>query len=486
MQFPFTQWAPDAGETAQGALMVATGVQPVGEGYGPARSLQTPIDAEALPDAPRGVLSGILNDATNTVYAFTATDAYALQTDYSWLNIGSGFTLTGETDWSLARFGNKLLATNTSDGLQQYDVEVPAGFSTIADAGDPKQIFVCANTVVALDCLDNAGNRDTRLVRTSAIGDQTEWKKRGADYQPLEDGGPLVGGVDLKNGAGLIFQTEAMRVIQFGAGGAKQFSLTKVSDGRGAVSANSMVSLDGVVYWLSTDGFKSFSGGAINHIGSGRVDRWFLDRVSLFDLPKVGAGIDPANKLVVWRYPSLMDTSATVYDNLIGYSWQYDKWFAWVEQTSYLARISTPGYTMETMDAFGVLDGIEVPLDDRFWQGRQPVFAGLDENYKFATFSGSNYAATLQSNVGNAPFSSLIGWATPIDDAAGGTLQLGVKDQLSSTIVWKDGRTKVGGGKTPQRGRGFNIAWQRNIPASDNWTYAKGVDFIVPAQGGRR
>lgn len=488
MQFPFSEFAPDAGELAPGVLMQAQGVQPQQIGYGPSPSLQTPASATALPADCRGMVSLTQRDGTNVVYAFTATDAYALGADYAWsAAIGTGFNCTSGDDWSLTGFGNKLMATNTTDGLQQYDIETPAGFSAITEAGAPRDIFRCANTLVGLDCLDASGSRDNRLVRASAIGDQTEWKKKGADKQPLEDGGALVGGVDLKNNAALLFQADAIRVMQFGSGPAGTFSLLKAFDKRGSVGRRSLIGIDGVAYWLSTDGFKMFSqGGGMQHIGAGKIDEWFLGRVDQSNLAKVQVGLDPLNKLVVWRYPSLQITSETVFDDCLGYSWQFNKWFYWSEQTAYLSQIATPGYTLDGMDSFGPLDSIDIPLDDRFWQGGQPVFAALDENRKYATFSGPNYAAVLESGFSNSPVTGLIGWATPIDNASTGTLQLGVKQSLDEQTDWKTGSTKKTGGRVDLRGRGMNIAFRRNIDAGSDWSYANGVDHIIAATGGRK
>lgn len=484
MQFPFGPFAPDQGETTSGILMACDGAMPMQEGYGPAPSLATPVGAMALPGDPHGLISMFQRDGTNVVYGFTDTAAYELTNTYQWNLIGGGKSLTSGDDWSLIQFGNKLLSTNTTQGLEQYDIETPAGFSAIAGAGNPREIFTMANVVVALDCLDDAGNRDNRLVRTSAVGIQTEWKKTGADKQPIEDGGLLVGGVDLKNASGLIFQDNAMRLLQYGVGPGS-FALQKVSDGRGSVGKRSIIGLDGVAYFLSTDGFKSFSlNNGIQHIGAGAIDDWLLSRVDQANLANVQASLDPLNKLVVWRYPSLTITSAIVFNDVLGYSWQFNKWFTWTEQTSYLGRISTPGYTLDGMDSFGPLDGIDIPLDSRFWQGGQPVFAALDENYKFATFSGANFAATFETSVSNSPVSGLIQWATPIDDAAMGTLELGVKTSLSDVIEWKDGEAKTFSGRVPLRGRGMNIAFRRNIPSAAVWSYAKGVDHISASLAG--
>ena len=481
MQFPYGPFAPDAKETAGGILMVADGIIPLVEGYGPAPALATPLSATALPGTPRGVISMFQGDGTNVVFGFTDTTAYQLNSAYGWTSVGGPFTAPPVgNDWSLTQFGNKLLATNVNHGLTQYDIEIPAGFASIASAGNPREVFVCANYVVALDCEDDAGNRDNRLIRTSVLGNQNDFTGTGSDYQQVEDGGRLIGGLDLKNNAALIFQDNAIRLLQFGGTSTGAFSLLKVSDGRGSVGRRSITGLDGVCYWLSTDGFKAYAGGGIEHIGAGLVDDWFLSRVDVSNLSKVQASLDPVNKIVVWRYQSLSNTSETVFTDIIGYSWQFRKWFTWTVDTMFLTQIATPGITLDAMGTdYGPLDDIDIPLDSRFWQGGQPVFAALNSLGQYATFTGGNLAAVFETGTSNSPFAGTINRATPIDDAVGGTLQIGVKDQLSDPLEWKDGDEKTSSGYVNVRGTGQNLAWRRNIPENTPWSYAKGVDNIV-------
>lgn len=483
---PFGPFAPDAGETTPGISMVANGVLPLADGYGPVASLVTPGSSSALPGAPRGLISTILRDGTNQVFAFTADTIQQLQTDYSWLEIENGYSCTSGDDWSAEPFGSQLLYTNTTDGLQAYDLESPGTPTYIADAGDPREIFTCSNAVVALDCLDQVGDRNNRLIMTSQRGNHTNWKNKGADYQPLEDGGALVCGKDLKNNAAVVFQEDAMQLMQFGnVGGGAAFSLAKIAAGRGSIGKRSVVAFDGVVYFWATNGFWRFSlGGGIEPLGAGKIDNWFFKRVDQSNLAAIQMAVDPQKKIVwtAWKRAGAADEPA---HDILGYSWEHNKFCTGTETVSYLGRIATPGYTLNTASAaFGVLDDAPaIPLDDRFWQGGQPVFAALDGDYKFAAFSGASAAATLESSVQNSPVTGLMTWATGIDDA-GGTLELGVKDDLQDTIAWKDAVAKVSAGRFPIRGRGMNCAFRRNIPAADDWTYAKGMDHVKGSAGG--
>ena len=487
MDFPFGPWEPDRGETSPGRTFDASGVVPQAEGWGPMSSLTISSGATALAAAPRGVYSLTSNDGTWEVFAGTATNLYKMANDYSFASVDSSRNLTAGDDWSMAKFGSKLLYTNTTDGLLAYDVEAGGSAAAISAANAPRQIFVVANQVVGLDCLDSDGNRNNRLIRTSAFSDHTNWATDGADYQSLEDGGALVGGGAISETAAVVYQGRAMRLMDYSTSeGGAYFALRLIAAETGSIGARSLAFADGRAFSVATDGFYMFTlGGGLVPIGSERVNRWFLDTVDQSSLSLVQAAIDPLRKIVWWRLKRAVDLSTTVSEIIIGYAWQLDRWVPpAIVQTSYLCKSATPGYTTDTADSLGLLDDIDTPLDSRFWQGGQPLFAAFDGSFKFGSFAGGAMAATIQSATSNSPVTGLIGWATPIDDAAGGTLALGVKDGLADDITWKPGAAKGRAGRVRLRGRGMNIAFKRSIPANATWTVAKGVDHVQAATGG--
>lgn len=488
MQFPYGPLAPDQGANAPGICLTANGVLPKSQGFGPAQQLVTAATATALPAAPRGMITCLLRDGTTRVFGLTETSLYSLSATFTWTLIQAGFTCTSGDDWSCRQFGNFLLFTNTTDGLWAYNIETGAAPSAITAAGAPREIEIIANCVFGFDCKDATSTRDNRLIRNSDFNDHTDWSGGAADYQPLEAGGALLGGFNLRNGAAVVLQENSMRVLQFGnAGGGALYSLLEVSTERGVVGRKSCVAFDGVLYGISTNGFFRFTlGSGLEFIGAGLLDEWFLGRVQLADLAKVQGAIDPARKIVLWRYPSDGDPSTTVFGNLVGYSWAHpnNAWFTWTANTAYLSRTATAGYTLEDLDAFGTVDSITIPWDDRFWQGGQKVFAALGSDLKYATFSGANQAGTLLTSTQNSPVTTLIGWATGIDDCATGTLEIGTSEALSDALVFEDAAAKVSAGKFPLRARGHNIAFRYNLPAAATWTYAKGIDHIGSNSGG--
>ncbi|HTH11010.1 MAG TPA: hypothetical protein VMA55_15690, partial [Acidovorax sp.] len=261
MQVPFGPWAPDMQAATPGVLLTANNVLPIPGGYGPAPTMVLPGGSgAALPGVPRGAATTIKRDGTVQVYFFTANALYALDASYAFALIANGYSCTGGDDWSSVQFGDMLLYTNTTDGLWAYNIETGGAPTYIADAGDPRYIFISANMVFGLDCKDNVGARNNRLIRNSDFNDHTDWKGGSADQQPLENGAELIAGCNLKNGAAVTFQRESMKLIQFGnAGGGALYSLQEIAEGRGSVGAKSVIGFDGVVYFLSTNGFWRMS-----------------------------------------------------------------------------------------------------------------------------------------------------------------------------------------------------------------------------------
>lgn len=487
MQFPYGRLAPDAGEMAAGFCMVADGVLPKLTGYGPAPDLSVAASAEALPAACVGAVSLVLNSGVWKVFAATAVELYEMAADYTWTALTATLTVTAGDDVSFVHFGSYLLMTNTTDGLESYNVETPAGFNAIAAAGNPRFIFIWGTQLVGLDCLDKDGERNNRLIRVSDFNVFTEWKAGGADYQPVEDGGRLLWGCDLEDGGALVLQDRAARLLQFGnAGGGAMFSQRKIGDGIGSVGARSCINYSGMAAWLATDGFCLYTrAGGLKRMGAGRVDEWFFTQVDQGHLDKVQGNYDPFKKIFWWRYKHVDAVSETVFDHMIGYSWQFDCWVTNSVSTTYLANIATPGVTLEDMDAlYGVLDDISIPLDSRAFQGGQPVFGAFDADRKFGTMTGANQAARLTTATANSPVTGLIGAATGLDTCSTGTLELGVKVDPDDDLTWKAPETRKSAGRFMVRGRGLNVAFRRNFPAGAEWDDAQGVDHVKAAVGG--
>jgi hypothetical protein len=479
MQFPYGPLAPDQGALTPGALTQADGVQPLAVGYGPYPQLSVSETAVALSAAPRGLFGYQTADGTWAIVGATAATIETKLSDDTWSTIDSGLSCTDGDDWCFVRFGTKLLYTNTTQGMRAYDVEAGGAASAVAAAKAPRWMFECGNILFGLDCLDSDGNRNNRLIRSTRFSDHTAWSGPGSDYQSLESGGALIWGGKLADTSALVLQQREVRLIQVGGVGGPLWGQRSISDEFGSVGAKSVVAFDGAVYWVATDGFRRFTlGGGIENIGAGLVDQWFLDRVDQSDMSLIQGSIDPFRKNVMWRWKRAANASNVIFEDIIGYNWQFKKWFTLTLQTTYLGFSAQTAQTWDALDASITWDNYDYAWDGRFLQGGQPIFGAMNADFKFGYFTGDNMAATIETAIQDSPVSTLIGFATPQDDSADGTLELGVRTALDDATTWKTGVAKQTSGRVPLRGRGKYIALRRNITAGSSWSIAKGINHI--------
>jgi len=485
MDFPFGPLAPDRGENSLGYMMDADGVIPLAEGYGPFPDLVVATSATALSGSPRGVFSYQDSVGAWHTVAGTASTIETIASDYTWSSIDTGLACTTGDDFCFMRFGTKLLYTNTFDGLRAYDVDLGGAASAVSAAKAPRWIFECGNIVFGLDCLDSAGARSNKLIRSSAFSDHTNWTTKGADYQPIETGGALIWGGKLSDTAALVLQQRAVRLIQVGNVGGALWGLQSVSEEFGAVGAKSVVSFDGSVYWLATDGFRRFSlGGGLERIGAGAIDQWFLNLLDQSDMSLVQGTIDPFRKCVLWRWKRAASADNVLFQDIVGFSWQFNRWFTITIPTTYLCFAASAATTWDSFS--GTWDGTSLVWDARALQGGQPLLGAMDSTYKFGYFAGTNLAATLETAIADNEVSGIINWGEPVDDSDDGTLSLGVKVALNDDTTWKTGVAKATSGRVPLRGRGRKVAFRREITEASTWTYAKGVNYVKQSAGGVR
>lgn len=469
MQYPFAPWTPDNPAPNTGLSTVIEGAIPQVGGFGPFPQLVASSGAAALPGDPRGIISIQKQSGDYAVYAATADTIQEMQSDFTWLEIENGRAVPDGEDVSFCLFGSKMISTDVVDGLKAFDVNAGGTNDPVSGAPAARFVFQCNNVLFALGTSANP-----RRFQSSDIGNHARWSGGAAEGKTLEDGGDLVGGADMNNGVAVLFQESCIRGIQFGSG-ASTYSVNKIADGRGCVAARTIAAFDGMAFWWDNDGpWQLKVGSAPIPIGAEKINRWAAESIGRQNFKNMQATIDPARNLVLWR----IDES-----RLLAYNWLLPSFSILPASTAALARIATPAVSIDTLS--GTIDGL-IPTIDNLGGGSAPQLGGLNSARKYATFTGGNMAVTIEGRALNNPVTGLVGWATPIDDAAAGTLQLGVSDRLDAALAWKSGVPKTASGRAALRGRGKNIAFRRNIPAGTPFSYVNGVDHIQSATGGPR
>lgn len=481
---PFGPYRPDAAAPNSGFAAKAINVLPKMSGgqlgYGPFPALVQAVGAQALSSEPRGNISLVKFDGTYEVYFGTATAIWQMDSAFQFTAVATGLNVTAGDDISFCHFGSYLLNSNTTDGFKAYNVETPAGNNAISGAPTARFIFTANNIVVALDC-----NGNNRRMQTSGLGDHTAWTTKGADGKTFEDGGALICGADLQNGQAVLFQDNAVRGMQFGgAPGGALYRIFKVADGIGCVGARSMVTYNGSAWWMSSRGPYGYTPGSQpKPIASEKLARTFLGNIATADLQKVQGFVDPNNNIVGWRYRRVDVASDSVYEDCICYDWELGEWFEMDVSTATISRIATTGYTVDGPYGGILVDDNDTPVDDRLYQGGQPVLAALDSDLKYATFSGTPMAATLEtSEITNLQHQRVTG-AQAIVDTSAAQVRLAYKQRVQNDFTYGAAVSIDEDGFAPVDEAGKVYALELTIPAGTLWTNAQGFDGIEGTGG---
>lgn len=474
--------AESNGAVARRACNVLLSRDETGLAHRPMPALAVAENAEALPAAPKGGASIVNSTGAYSAVVGTATALYRLQADYMWTELGTGYSLPDGDRWSFARFGNNLHITNTTDGILQYDVDIGGAVTAVVGAPKARYIFPAFNAMFALDC-----DTDNKLMRNSAIGNATIWAGKGAATQSFPDGEELICGVELNGDIALVWQRNAIRGL-YRRNDGKLYDTRLLYSGRGCVNPLAMASVDGRAFFVDTDGFYAIdSSGALSSIGKDKVSKSFIARIFATGLDTIEAAVDKVNTRIVFRYRDQAVTSETVFSDAIAYDYELQEWSEIEEDTTALFTMAAPAITLDAMDAiYGVLDGIDIPLDSRAFSGGEPRLAALDADMKFGFFDGAALAAISETSSKVAMVSGLITSITPITDALNAQVQVGVRDRLSDAIVWKDPVGIQASGRCPVRGRGKIMTFRHSVAAGEDWSSVRGFDGFEVAGGGPR
>lgn len=480
---PFGQFAPDIAETNLSVTGNILNVMPisdeVGVAYAPCKSLSSPTGATAIVGTPRGGTSVV--DRAGNFFAFvgTSSDIQRFNSAYTWTALGTGYALPSGEVWSALAFGNYALFTNRQDGLQQYDVEAGGAFAAVPNTFAPRFLFTAFDCVFYGDCLDKAGNRDNRLLRNSAFNDHTNLVDGGAGYQIMPDGEELVGGAELSSNFAVVFQKNAIRGLTRTSDGSV-YSMYLMAIGVGAVNTQCIASINGVAYFVDTDGFKSVSPSGIRNIGSERVNRTFLGNMGADGLSTIEAAVDPANQRIVWSYQGVSDPSGGPYTAKMAYYYDLDRFAPFDQSTQIILTLATPAYDMDSMSAlYPSMDDPTMPdMDSRFWAGGEPRLFGVGATGMGGFFDGPALAARAETATITLNTSRLLNEISLVTDSALATVSIGARDALYASAGYSGQSSVTTTGKYKTRARGRFMSALAEIPAGDDWTFLRGVDDL--------
>ena len=221
--------------------------------------------------------------------------------------------------WSLSNFGQVLVATiangktftwNAGDAarLTTRASTTTSGFSTSANPTATRVTLVSPTTrhLIHLGTetiIGDTSTQDDMFIRFSDqedINDYTPTAINSAGSQRLQDGTKIIGALKAKETI-LVWTDNALYTMKF-IGAPFTFGFEQVGTNCGLIGKNAAIEIDGMAFWMSSNGFFMFDGTVKSMPCS--VEDYVYDQADTTKGQQVYAGINNLFTEVVWYYPS--------------------------------------------------------------------------------------------------------------------------------------------------------------------------------------
>jgi hypothetical protein len=470
------QWAPDAAGVDSSVLRVATNVFPTATGYGPVRGLSAA--STALPSNAKGGIGVQRSDLSWDFYAGTSSKLYKFNsgtggwTDVS--NPSTTYSVAGDAYWCFFTDGPKLYATHLSAPLQVIDVDTGIQFADVGGTPPFASVGAAVGEFIVLAGLAD----DPFAVQWSSIGNPNEWIPgiNLGDIQHFPMGGPVTA---FSGGEfGVVFQEQAIRSMIFAPGTPEVFQITKVEEGRGALSPWSTVQIGARIFFVDRTGIFEFTGGASQPIGTERVNKWFNDNVDTSRLKKIQAVSDPRGHRVMWALQTATgSTDATLLDAIMVYDYSLDRWSLLDVDVRVMFSTSLPATSLDSITTS--LDDPTLPsLDSSAFAGGEAALAAFGADNKMSFFEGSQLEATLETPdfLAARPNQAFVNGVRIDSDASAIYAAVAVRQSLADAVTWKTETAPNRRRFCPTRARGRYHRAKVRIPNDTTWTYVSGIE----------
>ena len=281
--------------------------------------------------------------------------------------------------WSLSNFGQVLVATiangktftwNAGDAarLTTRASTTTSGFETTNNPTATRVTLVSPTTrhLIHLGTetvIGDTTTQDDMFIRFSDqedINDYTPTAINSAGTQRLQDGTKIVGSLKAKETI-LVWTDNALYTMKF-IGAPFTFGFEQVGTNCGLIGKNAAIEIDGVAFWMSSNGFFMFDGTVKSMPCS--VEDYVYDQADTTKGQQVYAGINNLFTEVVWYYPS---TSSEYNDQYVVFNYgepmKGGTWYigteartSWIDATVYPKPIATK-FDSTTTGTFPVIVG---------------------------------------------------------------------------------------------------------------------------------
>ena len=275
-------------------------------------------------------LTGCVRSQFGTTAPVTTPTSTTVTNATDWTQWGdpvAASTITLEPGlWSLSSFGQVLVATIANGKTFTWNSGIAARLSTRAaqlttsyntiDNPTASRLTLISPTTRHLihfgttDTNSDASTQDNMLIKFSEqedIDSYTILATNTAGSQRLQDGTKIMGALTAKENI-LVWTDNALYTMKF-VGAPFTFGFEQVGTNCGLIGKNAAIEIDGVAYWMSSNGLFSFDG-TVNTLPCS-VEDYVYDEIDTTKGQQINAGINNLFTEVTWWYP----TSGSEFNN---------------------------------------------------------------------------------------------------------------------------------------------------------------------------
>ena len=498
MTIPFGQLLPDQPDYKNPGVISAVNVIPRTNSFSPMR--RPSVISNALSARVHGAISVRNNDGDIYVYAGDTSKLYEMvDNSFTDESKAGGYALPVGDVWEFTPWhpNNAIIATNYNNPIQYMAIgggAAGAFADLITSTNKPKakhmagvgRFLVLGNTNDSTD-----GNRSAR-VWWSAINDAQDFDPATStqcDFEDLSTGGSvqrIYGGADY----GLIFQTDMVRPMRY-AGAGVVFEIQPLAFTPGTPLPTSVVSYKGFVFYIAEDGFMALHGTQVQHIGTGRIDKYFWEQFDIANKRSVSSAVDPINKLVCWAFPG-SDSTGGVPNRIVMCKYDEMKWSEVEIDVEWILAGAAQGYTLDSLDDVGTdIDDsavFDAGFDSEKWKGGAARFSAFNQSHQLCTFTGPTLAATIVTgDVQPAPGRNWsINAVRPLVDGGDVSISVASKTKLRDAVSYGSiSSMDVQGECHPPIVDAKYHRCRTSLSASTSWDHIQGLSIEYVMRGVR-
>lgn len=494
-------WRPDLPALNNPGVTVARNVLPaIGSmqgsiAYEPIKKPSL-YSAASLPSRPLGVIAGQDINGNGRVYAGCAEGLYKLNpADLNWTTAGREDPyITGSEKWNFTKYGSWVIGTNYVNPPQFIDTNENETFDDLTTLVQAKYVCTSRGFVVVANTNDAFDGAVPYRVRWSGLEQPQSWDfslTTQADFQDINGGSGIIQGIVGGEDVTIFMKNSIIKMTYFGTPTIWQFD--EIIQGKGCSVPESIITVEGVTYFLSDDGFYAYNGSKnLTRIGEGKIDKYFLGYANTDQFRYMSVAADPVKKLIYWSYSSKDAIDGTP-DKLLVFNYAIGEFSEADSEVDFICTTVSLPWTIEQLDQFGTIENLPAPLDSAVWSGGNNQLTGMNADGSIYLFAGENQTATIetaeqfmieqlmQMNPNIEGDRTIVMRVRPMFDGSGlATIRVGSRLQSNGNVIWSGLSAVNQSGWAPirQQGRYHRV----RFILTGNFTEAMRLQYdVVPA-----